>query len=304
MRETLVGMNSILKMDVRRLGSACLMAIVSGVVLVMFCLGWPVCAQERAIGNVLDIEGNWYLDRRSGLALTKGAELPAGGVVRIAGPSRFAFIILRYNGSNQVVTRRCRNPGECDQPLLLPRITQGRTSVFDFIVAKAMEVIRRDPVSSSVNAGRSSDGVLREALVQLKDGQIDLAPVLAAMNKGTYYLRVEPRTVKGRNSKSEPPRPIRVDWNSNAATTDQSVNFQPGLYALALLERRGEAYTPTLTTAWLLAANAEQYARLTPQFREATQLTETWKSDVSEATARGFIRAFLIHLESQLQPTR
>lgn len=256
------------------------------------------------IGHVLDVEGDWFLDGQKGRALSKGDELPASGVIRIHKPSGFAFIVLRYSDNNQILSKKCRNPGECEQPILLPRAIHRQASILDFIVERAMKVIRRDPVSTSVNAGRSSDGLLREAVVQIRDGQVDLAPVFSEMNNGTYYARVERRIPNGKTPDGGSAEPVKVRWDSGTATTTTAANFQPGLYEVVLLERRGAEYKPTLTTAWFLAGNLDQYAQAVGPFSEATRLTATWKDDVSEGTARGFLRAFLIYLASQSQPAK
>jgi len=263
-----------------------------------FCLSSPVKARERTVGHVLDVEGEWYLDGRPGQALSKGAELPASGVIRIPSPSRFAFIVIRYS-DNQIIKKQCRNRGECEQPLLLPRAIQRQASLRDFIVEKVMAVIGQDPVSSSVNAGRSADGALREAVVQIKDGQVDLAPVFTEMNNGTYYVRVERRMPNGKTADGGAAKPIKVSWDFGTATATPAANLQPGLYEAVLLEKRGAEYKPTLTTAWFLAGSLEQYAQTVAPFCEATRLTATWRDDVNEGTVRGFLRAFLIHLASQ-----
>jgi len=267
------------------------------VLFAAFCLSSSIKARERTVGHVLDVEGEWYLDGRPGQALSMGEELPASGVIRIPSPSRFAYIVIRYS-DNQIVSRRCRNHVECEQPILLPRAIQRQATIGDFIIEKALGVIRRNLVSPSVHSGRSADGALREAVVQIKDGQVDLAPVFTEMNDGTYYVRVERRTPDGKTADGGSAKQIKVRWNSVTAATTPAAKFQPGLYELVLLEKRGAEYKPTITTAWFLAGNLDQYAQTVAPFCEATRLTATWRGDVSEGTARSFLRAFLIHLAS------
>jgi len=273
------------------------LAICLCVLLAAFCASSPVKAQEgRVVGHVLDVEGEWYLDGQPGQTLSRGRELPASGIIRIPTPSRFAYIIVRY-ADNQIINRRC-NRGECEQPILLPRAIRRQTSLRYFIIEKMMGVFRRNPAGPSVSAGRSADGALREAVVQIKDGQVDLAPVFSEMNEGTYYVRVERKTPDGKTADGGSTKPIEVKWNSATATTTPAAKLQPGLYELVLLEKRGAEFRPTITTAWFLAGNLEQYAQTVAPFCEATRLTATWQGDVSEGTARSFLRAFLIHLAS------
>lgn len=272
------------------------------VLCVAFCFSHTIKAQERsgAVGHVLDIEGDWLLDGRANQSLGKGEELPGGGVIRIHSPSSYAFIIVRY-ADNQIVKRYCRNRGECDQPILLPRVVQQQSSFLGSIVARGMAMFRRDPVSPSVNAGRSADGTLREAVLQIKDGQIDLSNVFSEMKNGDYDVLVARRMPDGKALEGGTTKQMQVKWDSGKATTAAAINLQAGLYELTLLEKRGGELKPTLTTAWFLASNPEQYAQTAAQFDEAARLTATWKKDVSEATARSFLRAFLIDLASETQ---
>ncbi len=252
----------------------------------------------RVVGNVLNVEGEWYLDGRPGQALSKGADLPPGGVIRIPSPSPFAFIIIRSK-DNQIINKRCRNAGECAQPILLPRAVQHTASYWETIAEPVMNWFRGHPASPSVNAGRSADGALREAVVRIKDGQIDLAPVFTDMNDGTYYVTLERKATEGKTADGGPSKPIEVKWGSANATTTPAAKFPPGLYEIVLLEKRGSGYKPTLATAWFLAGGLDQYAQTVGPFCEATRLTATWQKDVSEGTVRDFHRAFLIHLAAQ-----
>lgn len=274
------------------------MVICLRVLLAAFCSSSSVKAQGRVVGHVLDFEGAWYLDGRPGQALSNGVELPASGVIRITSPARFDFIVIRY-ADNRIIKRRCRNRGECEQPILLPRAVHHQASVQDFMIEKAMAVIRSNPVSSSVNAGRSADGALREAVVQIKDGGVDLAPVFAEMNDGTYYLRFTRKAPDGKTSDGGSMNPIEVRWVSATAAATPAMKLQPGLYEVVLLEKRDADYKPTLATAWFLAGKLDQYAHTVAPFGEARRLTGTWGDDVSEGTVRLFLRAFLIHLASQ-----
>lgn len=263
-------------------------------------------AAERAIGHVLDVEGQWYLDGRPGRALSRGDELPASGVIRIPSPTRYAFIVIRYSDNSQIIRRRCGNPGECDPPILLPKAVQRETSIAEIFLDTFFAAFRRRPVTGSSNAGRSSDGTLREAVVQIRNGQVDLAPIFTEMNNGTYNVRVRKRMPDGKMADAGSENSIKVRWDSSTVTTTPATNLQPGIYELVLLESRGAELRPTLTTAWFLAGNLEQYAQTVGPFCEATHLTATWKNDVSEGTVKDFLGSFLIQLsESQsAQPAR
>lgn len=283
-----------------------------GVVWPVVCLGLLLIpflsASVRAqgtIGHVLDVEGDWYLDSRRGQALRKGDELPSSGVIRIPSPSRYAFIVIVYDANNEIVKKQCRNQGECEQPILLPKAVQRQLTRREILLGYLMRAVRLNPAMPSVNAGRSDDGVLTEAVVQIKEGGVDLAPVFARLNSGTYYLQIE-RVVPERKD-GDDAAPIRIQeqleikWDAAARTILPAMKVPPGLFEIELLEKQDTTGTSTLTTAWFLTVNPEQHEKALAQFSEVKELTATWK-DLNEETRRGFLRAFLSQLASELKP--
>ncbi len=287
-------------------------AICFGLLLVPF-LSSSVRAQGT-IGHVLDVEGDWYLDSRRGQALRKGDELPSSGVIRIPSPSRYASIVIVYDANNEIVKKHCRNAGECEQPILLPRAVQRQLSRREILLGYLMKAVRLNRAMPSVNAGRSDDGPLAEAIVQTKDGAVDLAPVFVGLNSGTYYLQIErvvpegkdgeggdgagakPKGKDGEGPGATPMQgPIEVKWDVATRTSLPIVKLTPGLFEIELLEKRDTTFTSTLTTAWFLAVNPEQHEKALAQFSEVKELTLSWK-DLNEETRRGFLRAFLSQL--------
>jgi hypothetical protein len=265
---------------------------------------------------VLDLEGDWYLDSRRGQALRKGDDLPSSGVIRIPSPSRYASIVVVYDANNEIVKKQCRNAGECEQPILLPRAVERQLTRREILLGYLMKAVRLNRALPSVNAGRSDDGPLAEAVVQTKDGRVDLAPVFAGLNSGTYYLHIErvtPEAEDGEGAGAKPkgkdgngggatpiPGPIEVKWDAAARTSLPAVKLPPGLFEVELLEKRDTTFTSTLTTAWFLAVDPEQHEKVLAQFSEVKELTLSWK-DLNEETRRGFLRAFLSQLASESQ---
>jgi hypothetical protein len=259
-------------------------------------------AQDRVIGHVLELEGEWYLDGRPGQPLSPGNELPAGGVVRIPSPSRYSSIVIIYSANKQAVRKQCRNPGECQQPIILPRAVQRESSLLDSLYEGAMKWLRGSQPIPKPHAGKSSDGKLREAVLEVAGGQVDLAPVFKEMSKGTYYVQLESKIAGTSKTESLRANPIEVKWESGVATMIQSTAINPGVYEIVVLGRSGPEYNPTLTTAWFLVSSAEQYGQAAAQFREVNNSIATWK-DVPEETSRVFLRALLIHLAAEQKNT-
>jgi hypothetical protein len=264
---------------------------------ILFCFA-SINAQDRVIGHVLELEGEWYLDGRPGQPLSSGQELPAGGVVRIPSPSRYSSIVIIYSANKQAVRKQCRNPGECQQPIILPRAVQRENSLLDSLYEGAMTWLRGSQPIPKPHAGKSSDGKLKEAVLEVAGGQVDLAPVFREMSKGTYYVHLERKMAGPVKTENLRANPIEVKWESGVATMGPSAAVKPGVYEIVVLERSGAEYKPTLTTAWFLVSSAEQYAQTAAQFREVNNSIAPWR-DVPEETARVFLRALLIHLEGE-----
>lgn len=272
-----------------------------GLLLIPF-LSYSVRAQGT-IGHVLDVEGDWYLDSRRGQALRKGDELPSSGVVRIPAPSRYASIIIVYDANNEVVKRYCRNAGECEQPILLPRAVERQLTRREILLGYLMKAVRLNRAMPSVNAGRSDGGPLAEAVVRTTAGGVDLAPVFFALVSGTYYLQIErimPEGKDGDDAGATPRlKPIEVKWDAATRTILPAVKLPPGLFEIELLEKGETTFTSTLTTAWFLAVNPDQREKAV-QFSEVKELTLSWL-DLNEETRRGFLRAFLSQMAAESQ---
>lgn len=158
-----------------------------------------------------------------------------------------------------------------------------------------MSIVGRSSITPAMNAGRSPHGKLREAVVPIRGQEVDLAPVFAEMDAGTYYVRVEMRTADGKPI-GRSTKPVGVKRGAAMSSPIPVSNLEPGLYELILLEGRGNEYLPTGLTAWFLAIDIDQYKQSANLFREAKRLTSTWRKEVDEGMTRGYLKALLIHL--------
>jgi hypothetical protein len=146
---------------------------------------------------------------------------------------------------------------------------------------------------------KSADGLLREAVVQMKDEQVDLGPVFVEMKDGDYRVSIDQAMSKRTDGTS--PRQLEVKRESGSVTT-KNANLRPGVYEVVLLEKRGALYQPTLVTAWFLVVSSDRHAKIDAQFSEITKLTATWKDQIDEGTRRSFLRASLLGLGSEATP--
>ena len=89
---------------------------------------------------------------------------------------------------------------------------------------------------------RKRDEELPDAVVQIKNGQLDLGPVFEKKGKGRYYLRLRPIPRKGKPAGGKWTGPLTLDWDPAKSQALAVAEIQPGLYELALLDREGDDY--------------------------------------------------------------
>ena len=272
-------------------------------VIATLCLSAPADAQ-KPVGYVLTSEGGWYLEGRSQQRLSPAERLPARGVIRIQNPSRYDFIqIAFYDGG--VLTRRCRNRGECDQPILLPDAAQEeRGGAWAYILDRAMSVLRRDRGRPSVYMSRTVDGSLQEAVLKIKGGRADLAPAFRHMVKGVYQARLERRALPGAPAEGAAGAPVTLTWVPSPTARLWSTPVRQGLHVITLLGRDSTTFIEPRPAAWVLVVEEKRYPRVAASFSAAVRLTERWGEPVDEGAKREFLQAFLAHLAAEGRPAK
>ncbi len=258
----------------------------------------PPCVQaQQQIGYVVDIDGKWLLDKQPPQALSKGQQLPAGGVIRIVSPSKNNYITIVSLSGDLIAHRQCDNPGDCDRPIRLGRDTKPQSSSVGGVMDAVMNLIWGEPDRYSVHRVRG--GELPDGVVQLRDGQVDLGPVFKKREKDRYYLRFLTIPHDGKPASRKSLGPITFDWDPAKPSAIPINDLKPGLYELGLLERDGEEYVPTNITAWVLVSKPGEYGKATSSFQQAKTLTEKWGKDVKPQSVRSFLRAHLDHLAKE-----
>jgi hypothetical protein len=135
-------------------------------------------------------------------------------------------------------------------------------------------------------------------VVKLDGQQLDLTPIFKMKGPRNFYVRL--RAIR---RQAEPAAkwigPITLAWNPDRPAIAKLPDAQPGLYELALLERDGDDYLPTGTSAWVLLASPATYSETSAAYLQALALTQKWGNDVTPEGARSFLRAQLDRLARQ-----
>ena len=264
--------------------------------VILFTFAATAFAQEK-IGYVLDINGEWYLGSVSPQNLRKGSAVPGGGVIKARSPQEVSNLIVIADLNGRIIEKRhCRDQVSCSRPIQLPSSSQNRQSLASRIIDAVMGLWGTEAVKYKTFGSRESSRALREAVVSLKDGNIDLQDVFVSKSEGSYLIRF----VLPANQRRIALGPLDFRWRPGNQALIAVGALGPGLYEVELLERNSQE--PDVgTEAWLVIASPEQYQELSSSFREAVKLTESWRGDLRRTTVSSFLRAYLDHLASEMK---
>jgi hypothetical protein len=247
---------------------------------IAICVGAFSVRAQANIGYVLDVEGNWTLNRTN--TLTHGERLPAGGSVRLDSASRFGRIVVADLRGEVIISRNC-SVDNCSRAFVLPYQPPPKSlwnSAFEII----MKMISSAP--SKYSAHRSRSGELNDGVLKMDGAVIDLAPVLSS--QGEQYLRWR-SMAKG----------DATAWSQTQRIADRQTisapGLKPGLYVFELMRRSGLAYETT-SSAWLLITDDARYVDAHESFQEAKALIKKWGETVKSQTARSYLLAKLDEL--------
>lgn len=258
-------------------------------------------APAQEIGLVLKAKGEWLLN---GKTVVPGQTLPAGGKIYHASQkdgesSPFDYItIVLYDG--KLESRSWDRPESWKVPIQLPASAGEAPSRWKRIVAAVMGVFPGHPEKFAQMSVRGSESNLRDAVADLKDGQVDLEPAFKRMKPGAYLLLL--KRISERNAPPEGTAlgPFPFNWEPGAPSPLPAQALPAGLYSLSLLNVKSEDHESTETQAWILVSDHGRYEKTADAFQECRTLTEQWGKEAPADAARSFLRAYLNSLALQL----
>jgi hypothetical protein len=152
-------------------------------------------------------------------------------------------------------------------------------------------------VPALVRSGSAKETALREAVVRLEDGRVDLAPVFRDVTPGPYDVWFQP-LAPGADRGGPPHGPVQLAWHPDRPAV-VPLPLVPGLYSLGVAPSSTEGPV-TIARAWALVVLPEDHGPTGAAFGHARALTEQWDEAVEAGSARGFLRAFLDGLAAQV----
>jgi len=235
-------------------------------------------------GFIFQLQGNW-IDTRTGQVLQFGEKVFPNEQIAVAENSKRdgSISIALYDGTAVKLT--------CPQDCARPYAVEDKRSSPDGWTArigKAWTLLFPQEVAVIVPAGVRGAG-LREAVLPVRGGVVNLVPVLANVKTGRYDVEFRRWTQSGPVARSVA---FALDWRRTDATLSSSPSVEPGLYQLTLVDGAGNAVGGALV---LLVPDAA-YNTTNRAFERARAISERWAANVGDAVAHRFIVECLIVL--------
>lgn len=260
---------------------------------------WGVCAlaalallafasQARAnanIGRVLDVYGEWRLweNGRDVGRIERGQAVTSMSTARPRSDEGWLVIHLI---DDRVIKCQVGDLGACAQPLVLKARSAGRGR---FFTAIELLLVGQPGLYEIVMARGREEDDLREAVVALDRGAVDLGPVFETAREGRYHLRLSPVRPDATRKKFAP---FVFDWRRGASSKVAVAGLTPGLYRVLLLDESKDD-EPTGADAWILVGDVGQFPKASAKFQQAVEWSRGWHEGDARRAERTFLRAYL-----------
>lgn len=247
-------------------------------------------------GIVWTVRGEWRVDGPDTGRLVRGRTLRRGAIIR-PGPSpqpSHAITVLLADG--MPIQRTCSLEGQCGPPLVLGAAPPPPASSLARVVRAVWARYQAAPqrYEPMISRGAADASSVREGVVLLRDGRVDLRPVIdSGVQQGSMALLMSRLRTRPDSpaSASDGLKAIRWDLRTQSATGDSGL--VPGLYMFS--DANGDG--APASSAWVLVTNEEQYGPLAAAFRNASEIVARWGPEHGDE-GRTFLRAYLDHLAS------
>lgn len=287
--------NACLVRGVRRLRKALLIAA-----LPFVCSGAAAQAGSEPFGWVSGIDGTWSVDNQrldiwnpiQKNAEFKVSESKRSDRLQVVEHEKLSFIVIDCAVE------------DCTRPIKLNEVT-GRPIIGvkeQFLAAKkaiveaVQDQFKQYPKRYSYHTARG--GELTDAVVLAKNGAVDLQPVFSGIDRGRYWLRLQPVDI-AEESTATTSFEAAFPWDPSSPMTLTLGPIKSPLQELLLLRRSGEMMYPTGQSAWILICPSSSYVSAERAFREAISLTQEWAAQVDSSARTIFLRAYLGHISAQ-----
>ena len=251
-------------------------------------------------GYVSDIAGKWHADKQ---LLDIWSPIPKNAEITVSASTKSDRLQILEHEKNSFLVIDCAVQ-DCTRPIRINEETarQMFSVKAQFLAAKkaiveaVQDQFKQYPKRYSYHAARG--GELTDAVVLAKHGVVDLQPVVSGIDRGRYWLRLQP-VDSAEESTATTSFEAAFPWDPSSPMTLTLGPIKSPLQELLLLRRSGEMMYPTGQSAWILICPSSSYVSTESAFREAISLTQEWAAQVDSSARTIFLRAYLGHISAQ-----
>jgi hypothetical protein len=167
-------------------------------------------------------------------------------------------------------------------------------SYWEGVVAVCAKVFPGKPSRFQARSARGVADGLQDAVIELKEGQVNLAAVFTKKKASTYFLTMD-RTEAGDGA---PAKPVAYAWTPGMHFSLKMEGLHPGLHLLTLFKGSADHPERTAEQAWILLTDPKDHKDTAQAFSQMVQMTEKWGEDRDEE-ARTLQRVWLEVLSSR-----
>ncbi len=192
----------------------------------------------------------------------------------------------------------------CKDPLDLGRLVpavEEKNAITAFLDAVLQLAADRPKVYDNLSQGiltRGSDWrPLSDAVVERREGGLDLQNVLAGWDAGEYLLQLCRLEDSDRDGCPKDNVTVKYSWNPKRQALFPASNLHSGLYRIYLCDLDSGIPVRTSEYAEILVAEKPKAQRLVTDFQEVLDATRSW--DATDPTAPALRRAYLYVLQDR-----
>lgn len=243
-------------------------------------------AERAAVGDVLQIQGNWRIAGQTPYLLA-GEGVPGGSVVQSDSGRKTDLVVVVLLSGRRLVAYCSTSP--CTAKIQVPESeVQENVTFKSMLDAVGLVLLNRRPEIANAYSATSSRGVSgqrRELVIPFSSGgKVSLNSALPALRTGHYHLEIR-RVSDGQFISSR-----EVTWNR--LTGLAIVLPRPGFYLVTLEDDVGSPAGDVF-----IAAVAEKSAgALNAQLEKAQEICARWEGPEADSSAHLFLRAYLLHI--------
>ena len=258
-------------------------------------------ADEQRMGLVIESVGEWIQNGRplvagSDAAVFADATISLAPAYKAAHPGSGSICILLLNAER--IERSVQRPKDLETPIVIPHSLETKSQLARWV--DAIEgLFTDDPRKYVVTIVRGVDGKkiqMREAVLSVNAGRIDLAAVLRSVPTGDYLVRVT-AAVEGPLKKAHLfPYTRPVSWNPSSTSAVITIpKLEAGLWQVSLLDALNEKELGV--DAWVLLCSPKELKSLNEDFQALAAVAEPKIENAVPSAGRGLLRAALETLD-------